>query len=438
MGEYSWKNGRETAFFGLHITGYLHAMSKNERIILFLLAGLHFTHILDFIIMMPLSNYLIPYFKITAFQFSILVASYSLSAFFSGLFIAIFIDRFDRKRSLVLAYLGFLIGTIACGFAPSYGLLLAARILAGLFGGIIGAQVLSIVADLFTYERRGRAMAAVMSAFAIASIAGVPLSLYFTNLFNFDWHVPFLMIGSVGLILIPLVIRFVPKMTDHIKPIEKRGHPMESLILVIKNRDQRSALLFAGLLMMGHFLIIPFINPYIEFNKGFSKDMIPMIYLIGGIASLFAALYLGRVSDRIGKLPVFLFSVFFSLFMVLLITRMPDVHYSVLLGFFALWFMLATGRAVTSQAMISEVVTAEQRGSFMSINGSVQQLGSGFASLIAGAIVITEPSGKILNYNWLGYLSAVVLMSSFFLARNLFRNLDRKNGMEAELLQKKS
>ncbi len=411
-------------------------MTNKERIILFLLAGLHFTHILDFIIMMPLSNYLIPYFKITAFQFSILVASYSISAFFSCLFIAIFIDRFDRKRSLVLAYIGFLIGTIACGLAPSYGLLLAARILAGLFGGIIGAQVLSIVADLFTYERRGRAMAAVMSAFAIASIAGVPLSLYFTNLFNFNWHVPFLMIGGVGLILIPLVIRYVPKMKDHIKPIDKRGHPMESLILVIKNHDQRSALLFAGLLMMGHFLIIPFINPYIEFNKGFSKSMIPMIYLIGGIASLFAALYLGRVSDRIGKLPVFLFSVFFSLFMVILITRMPDVHYSVLLGFFAIWFMLATGRAVTSQAMISEVVKAEQRGSFMSINGSVQQLGSGFASLIAGAIVITEPSGKILNYQWLGYLSAAVLMSSFFLARYLFRKLDKKNGIETQLLQK--
>ncbi len=411
-------------------------MTNKERIILFLLAGLHFTHILDFIIMMPLSNYLIPYFKITAFQFSILVASYSISAFFSGLFIALFIDRFDRKRSLVLAYIGFLIGTIACGLAPSYGLLLAARILAGLFGGIIGAQVLSIVADLFTYERRGRAMAAVMSAFAIASIAGVPLSLYFTNLFNFNWHVPFLMIGGVGLILIPFVIRYVPKMTDHIKPMEKRGHPMESLILVIKNREQRSALLFAGLLMMGHFLIIPFINPYIEFNKGFSKSMIPMIYLIGGIASLFAALYLGRVSDKIGKLPVFLFSVFFSLFMVILITRMPDVHYTVLLGFFALWFMLATGRAVTSQAMISEVVTAEQRGSFMSINGSIQQLGSGLASLTAGAIVITEPSGKILNYHWLGYLSAAVLMSSFFLGRQLFRKLDRKNGFEAQLLQK--
>ena len=371
-------------------------------------------------------------------QFSILVASYSISAFFSGLFIAIFIDRFDRKRSLVLAYIGFLTGTIACGLAPTYGLLLAARILAGLFGGIIGAQVLSIVADLFSYERRGRAMAAVMSAFAVASILGVPMSLYFTNLFKFNWHVPFLIIGGVGIVLLPFVIRFVPKMTNHIKSKDSISHPLQSLAIVIKNPDQRSALLFAGLLMMGHFLIIPFINPYIEFNKGFSKDMIPMIYLVGGLASLIAAFYLGRIADKIGKLPVFLFSVFFSLFMVILITGMPDVHYSVLLGFFAVWFMLATGRAVTSQAMISEVVKPEQRGSFMSINGSVQQLGSGIASLSAGAIVVTEPSGKILNYNWLGYLSAVVLMSSFFLARYLFRKLDRKNSFEAEILQKNS
>ncbi|MDZ4810534.1 MAG: MFS transporter [Bacteroidota bacterium] len=409
-------------------------MTKKERIILFLLAGLHFTHILDFIIMMPLSNYLMPYFKISAMQFSILVASYSISAFFSGLLIAIFIDRFDRKKALVLAYTGFLIGTIACGLAPTYGLLLAARILAGLFGGIIGAQVLSIVADLFSYERRGRAMAAVMSAFAIASILGVPLSLYFTNIFNFNWHVPFLIIGGVGIVLLPFVIRYVPEMTDHIQSKESISHPLQSLAIVIKNPDQRSALLFAGLLMMGHFLIIPFINPFIEFNKGFSKDMIPMIYLVGGIASLIAAFYLGRIADKIGKLPVFLFSVFFSIFMVILITRMPDVHYAVLLGFFAVWFMLATGRAVTSQAMISEVVKPEQRGSFMSVNGSVQQLGSGIASLSAGAIVVTEPSGKILNYNWLGYLSAVVLMASFFLARYLFRKLDKKNSFEAEQL----
>ncbi|HWR32601.1 MAG TPA: MFS transporter [Chitinophagaceae bacterium] len=412
-------------------------MTRNERIILFLLASLNFTHILDFMIMMPLSNYLIPYFKITAFQFSILVASYSVSAFISGLAIAMVIDKFDRKKSLLLAYTGFLIGTLACGFAPTYGLLLASRILAGLFGGIIGAQVLSIVADLFVYERRGRAMGAVMSAFAAASILGVPISLYLTNLFKFNWHVPFILIGSLGILFIPLVIRFVPKMTDHIRT-DSDDSPFSALLTVCKVPQQRSALIFSCLLMMGHFLIIPFINPYIEFNKGFSKDLIPMIYLFGGTASMIAAVLLGRVSDKAGKLPVFLWSVFFSLFMVLIITRMPNVHFSIVLCFFALWFMMATGRAITAQAMISEVVKSEQRGSFMSVNGSVQQLGSGLAALSAGAIVSTQKTGRIVNYEWLGYLSIFVLLSSMILGRFVFKKIDKTEievSSEEELLQ---
>ncbi|MGQ0739382.1 MAG: MFS transporter [Bacteroidota bacterium] len=400
-------------------------MTKQERIILFLLAGLNFTHILDFMIMMPLGNYLIPDLGISAFQFSMLVASYSVSAFFSGLAIAIFIDRFDRKKSLLIAYIGFLLGTLACGIAPTYGLLLGARILAGLFGGIIGAQVLSIVADLFTYERRGRAMGAVMSAFAAASILGVPLSLYMTNLFKLNWHIPFLLIGSLGIVFVPFIIRFIPSMTGHIKSKTAGSNIFDALVVVFKVPEQRSALIFSCLLMMGHFLIIPFINPYLEFNKGFSKDLTPMIYLAGGIASFAAALFLGRFSDKVGKLPVFSWSVFLSLPMVLIITAMPGVHFSVVLVFFAFWFMVATGRAITSQAMISEVVKAEQRGSFMSVNGSVQQLGSGIAALSAGAIVITEKSGKIHHYNWVGYLSILVLVGSLLLGRYIFKRLDK-------------
>jgi len=413
-------------------------MTLKERIILYILASLNFTHILDFIIMMPLSNYLIPYFKITAMQFSILVASYSVSAFFSGLIIAMVIDRFDRKRSLLIAYAGFLIGTIACGFAPTYGLLLAARIMAGLFGGIIGAQVLSIVADLFTYERRGRAMAVVMSAFAAASILGVPISLYLTNLFHFNWHIPFILIGSLGVLFVPLIIRYIPKMKGHIITLENSRSPFEALLNVFRVPAQRAALLFSALLMMGHFLIIPFINPYIEFNKGFSKEIIPMIYLFGGMASLVGALLLGRFSDKVGKLPIFLWSVFFSLFMVLIITRMPNVHFSIVLCFFALWFVLGTSRAITAQAMISEVVKSEQRGSFMSVNGSVQQLGSGLAALAAGTIVITEKSGKIHNYNWVGYLSIFVLLTSMILGHIIFKKIDKKQNdsiIESELLQ---
>ena len=144
-------------------------MTRKEKIILLLLASVNFTHILDFMIMMPLGNYLMPYFHISPKQFSFLVGSYPITAFVSGFSAAFFVDRFDRKKVLVFAFMGFLIGTLACGLAPSYGLLLAARILTGLFGGLIGAQVLSIVADLFGYERRGAATGAVMSSFAIAS-----------------------------------------------------------------------------------------------------------------------------------------------------------------------------------------------------------------------------------------------------------------------------
>jgi predicted MFS family arabinose efflux permease len=242
------------------------------------------------------------------------------------------------------------------------------------------------------------------------------------------------MIGGVGIVITPFVIRIIPKMRGHIQPSVLSVLPLESLSIVIRNSAQRSALLFSGLLMLGHFLIIPFINPYIEFNKGFSKDMIPMIYLVGGIASLISAIFLGRVADKIGKLRVFLYSVFFSLFMVLIITHLPDIHYALIIGFFSLWFMLATGRAITSQAMISEVVKPEQRGSFMSINGSIQQLGQGIAALLAGAIVLTERSGKILRYNWVGYLSAIVLTASFFLAYYLFRKLDKKNNLKLSVL----
>lgn len=413
-------------------------MTKKERTILILLAALNFTHILDFMIMMPLSNYLIPYFNITAFQFSILVGSYSIAAFFSGLAIAMFTDKFDRKKSLLFAYVGFVIGTVACGFAPTYGLLLAARIIAGLFGGIIGAQVLSIVADMFVYERRGRAMGIVMGGFAGASILGVPISLNLTNLFQKDWHVPFLLIGGLGIIFIPLILRVIPGMTSHIRKEDNKGSLFQALITVCKVPAQRSALIFSGLLMTGHFLIIPFINPYLEFNKGFSKDLIPWLYLVGGVASLLAALYLGKLADKKGKLVVFSVSVFLSLFMVIIITRLPNVPFAIVLLFFAIWFVVATGRIVTAQAMISEVVTPAQRGSFMSVNGSIQQLGSGIAALCAGAIVFTDKTGKIHNYNWVGYLSIFVLLISLLFGRSIFRKMETllpESEMEEELLQ---
>lgn len=404
-------------------------MNKNERIILFLLACINFTHILDFMILMPLGNYLMPYFNISTQQFSFLVGAYTFSAAISGFTAAFFVDGFDRKKVLLFAYIGFLLGTLACGLAPTFHLLLAARILAGLFGGLIGAQVLSIISDIFTYERRGKAMGAVMSAFAISSTIGVPFSLYLANIFS--WHTPFIFVAAVGVILIPLMQKYIPAIDHHLQNRKKKQSTFQALHLIKQDKNLILALLFSGLIMLGHFLIIPFINPYMEFNNGFSKQLTPMIYLVGGLASFIAANLLGRIADKYGKLNVFSICIFISLPLVIGVTHVPAIPFWIILMMFAFWFTAATGRGVTAQAMISNTITAENRGSFMSFNSSVQQLGTSFASILAGIIVTKENDGKLHHYNWLGYISVLVLLGCLFLGRYIFKE-DKTSSIQNE------
>lgn len=403
-------------------------MTSKERLMLILLAALNFTHILDFMIMMPLGNYLMPYFKISPQQFTFLVSSYTISAAVSGFAAAFFVDNYDRKKILLIAYLGFLIGTLACGLAPTFTLLFLSRTVAGIFGGLIGAQVLSIVADTFPYERRGMAMGTLMSAFSLASTFGVPFALYLANIFS--WHAPFLLVGSLGFILIPFLMRYIPSMTSHIHIGATHESKLASLTNVLKDKNQYRALIFSGLIMFGHFLIIPFINPYMEFNMGYSKSETPMVYLVGGVTSFVAANLLGRLSDLYGKLTIFSICVIVALPMVYAITHMPEIHFALILTIFGLWFSVATGRGVTSQAMVSQMVNPEHRGSFQSFNSSIQQLGTGLASLTAGYIVVKGEGDKILHYDWVGYLSISVLIVSLLLGRRIFKVIDTKPILE--------
>jgi predicted MFS family arabinose efflux permease len=293
---------------------------------------------------------------------------------------------------------------------------------AGLFGGLIGAQVLSIVSDIFPYQVRGKAMGTVMSAFALASTFGVPFSLYLANVFN--WNAPFILVAVIGFALVPLLMRFIPKMDFHLQNRSAKTSPFEALHVVVKEKKILLSLLFSGLIMMGHFLIIPFINPYMEFNNGYSKLETPLIYLAGGVAAFIAANVLGRVSDRVGKYKIFNICIFFSLPLVIIITHLPAVPIFLLLTIFAIWFALATGRGVTAQAMVSSVVAPEHRGSFMSFNSSIQQFGSGLASLLAGYLVDKAPDGKILHYPGLGYASVFILLGCLLLGRLLFKQSD--------------
>lgn len=392
-------------------------MERKERILLLLLAAINFTHILDFMIIMPLGNYLMPYFHISTQQFSMIVSAYSYAAFTTGIIAAFVIDKFDRKKSLLFGYSGFIVGTALCGFAPTYQFLIFARILAGLFGGLIGAQVLSIVADTFPYEKRGRAMGYLMAAFSVASVVGVPLSLYIANIFS--WHAPFLLVAILGVFIIPLNVKFIPPVRGHMKGAANRKL-LEAFQIIFSRNNALLALAFTALLFFGHFLVVPFLNPYMEFNVGFTKNEIPLIYVVGGTATLFSAPFFGKLADRKGKYIVFLLCSLLALPFIYFITNMPPIKFYFVLIATGLWFVMANGRSIASQAMISNVIESQYRGSFMSLNSSFQQLFVGSASFMAGLIVTNDPvTKKIFHFHWVGYLSIGVLVLTVLVGRHL-------------------
>jgi predicted MFS family arabinose efflux permease len=393
-------------------------MNNKERIILLLLAAINFTHILDFMIMMPLGNYLMPYFNISSQQFSMLVAAYTFSAGISGFMAAFFVDRFDRKKVLLVGYSGFLIGTLFCALSPTYAVLLLSRIVAGIFGGLIGAQVLSIVADLIPYERRGTAMGFIMAAFSVASVFGVPFSLYLSNIFN--WHGPFFFVAGMGVILLPFLIRYLPKMDGHLTANNRiKVSPLVLLKDISKNRNQVLALVLSSTIMLGHFMIIPFLNPFLEFNKGFSKSQTPVVYMVGGALTLFASPFLGKLADRIGKHRLFIMMALTATIPIAIITNLPSVPFYAVLVVTGFWFVVSSGRTIPAQALISNVVSSERRGSFLSINSSVQQISVGLASVIAGLVVVKLPNNTLENYQITGYISIVITLVSIFVVSKL-------------------
>lgn len=392
-------------------------MNSKERIILLLLATLNFTHILDFMIMMPLGNYLMPYFDISSQQFSMLVAAYTFSAGISGFLAAFFVDGFDRKKVLLFAYAGFLAGTLCCALSPTYWMLLTSRIVAGMFGGLIGAQVLSIVADIVPYERRASAMGMIMAAFSVASVFGVPFGLYVAN--HFNWHGPFVLVVLIGVLLLPFLIRYLPRMDHHLSTGKVKMRPQELLSGIVKDRNQLYALALSACLMMGHFMIIPFINPFMEFNMGFSKTQTPMIYMVGGALTLFSSPIIGRLADKVGKHRLFVILVLIGILPIAFITNLPAIPFYLVLCVTGFWFIVSSGRSIPAQAMISNVVPPERRGSFMSFNSSIQQLFVGVASVLAGFIVVKMPDNKILHYEITGYISIAIVLLSIVFAKAL-------------------
>lgn len=390
---------------------------NKEKALLYTLAVIQFSHITDFMILMPLGPRLMESFSIVPSQFALLVSAYTFSAGIFGFIGAFFIDRFDRKKLLMIMATGFALGTLTCGFSTSYYMLLFTRAFTGSFGGILSALILSIIGDVIPNERRASAMGLVMASFSLASVVGVPLGLYLATLS--DWHFPFLSLGVIALLTLIPIYRFIPKLSDHVVSNADRESPLQIIKNVVTSKNQLYALLFGIVLMFSHFSVVPFISPYLVTNVGFLDAELTYIYLIGGGLTIFTAPLIGKLADRFGRLKVFTIIVLLVTIPIFLLTNLTETPVPLVLIITSLFFVFGSGRMIPSTAMITSSVLPKNRGSFMSFNSACRQLTNGFAAYIGGLIITAGPDGLLQNYDVVGYIAIGMGILSLWIARKI-------------------
>lgn len=390
---------------------------QKERLLLWTLAAINFTHIVDFMILMPLGPQLMRIFQISPQEFGLLVSSYTLSAGVSSFFGAFILDKYDRRSILIWVFLGFLVGTLACALSPNYPFLLFSRILSGLFGGLTSALIFAIIGDAIPDQRRGRAMGLVMAAFSVASVVGVPFGLFIASLSN--WHAPFFFLALLAMIILGLIYKFVPSISVPQSEGNVKPNPLQVIRRVTNNGNQMRAISLTVMMMLGQFMVIPFLSPFMVANVGFSEIQLTYIYMAGGFFTVFTSPWVGRLTDKYGKVPIFTIFMSLNVIPIGIITHLGTTPIVLALLVSTLFFVTSNGRMVPAAALITGTAKAENRGSFLSFNSAVQQLSSGLASFLGGLILVEGTGGKLLNFEVIGYIAIVISLLCIPLIRRI-------------------
>jgi MFS transporter, DHA1 family, inner membrane transport protein len=384
----------------------------SERALLLLLAAVQFTHILDFMVIMPLGEQLMRELSIGPGKFSHLVAAYTISAGVVGLITAPFMDRFDRRKVLLIAYAGFFIGTLACAFSKTAEMLLVSRSICGAFGGVSGATIMAIVGDIVPPHRRASGMGIIMTAFAAAAALGVPFGLYLAQ--KFRWEMPFFLVAGMGVVVWLLIYVTLPPICAHLN--DTPVHHFKAFFELLRDANAGRALLFMCALVMGHFAIIPLLAPYLVANVGLPEDKLFLVYMVGGVCSALTAPLCGRLADKFGRLRVFAILIAVACGVTLWIAISGPLPVWAVLISAGLFFTFASGRFIPAQAIVSLAVPSQRRGSFMSLTSCTRDLTSGITSSIGGWIVTRSPAGQLINYDKLGWLAVAASLISLWLA----------------------
>ncbi len=371
-------------------------LTRRHWMLLLVLASVQFCHVLDFIIMVPLSPALEKSLGVDTREFGSLVASYGFSACITALLMSRWVDRFDRKRSLLVLFAGFIAGTFLCAIAPGFWVLLAGRIIAGAFGGVIGAAVLTIVGDAFPPARRATATGAVMSAFSAASIAGVPGGLFLAESFAISWRAPFLVLTFLSIALFVLAALAIPPIRGHLGGLNL---PIAFREVLLRPAHIRAyALMFA--LVCSSFVMMPFLPKFLTVNVGFLEANLKLMYVIGGVAALVSMNVIGRLADSYPRLIIFRVFAFLSLIPLFTLSVLPQgTSTAVVLLITTLVFVLSSARMVPAMAMITSASEPAHRGSFMSVNAAVQLFGTGVAPILASFLMPeAKPEEPLVGY----------------------------------------
>ena len=404
----------------LPFTGY-------QKFVVAVLAFLQFTIILDFMIISPLGAMLMPALNITPSQFGVVVSAYAFSAGIAGFLAAGFADRYDRKKLLLFFYCGFILGTLCCGLAPTFPLLLASRMVTGVFGGVVASVVFAIITDLFPIQMRGRVMGFIQTAFAASQILGLPAGLFLSNLWG--WHAPFLMIVGIGALAGIVIWKNLKPIDAHLK-LHVDHSPLHHLRMTMTNPKYILAFCTTALLSVGGYMLMPFGSAFTVHNLGISIEKLPMIYLINGLCSIFIGPLVGKAADTFGKFQTFAFGTFVSIVMVLIYTQLGVTPLPMVILVSTLMFVGVFSRMIPSQALMSAIPDPTSRGSFMAVSSSLQQIAGGFASVIAGLIVVQTADGTLLNFHLLGYVTVGVAIVALILMSFIHRNLKRAQNIE--------
>lgn len=401
---------------------------KSEKVLLISLAVIQFINTLNFLIIMPLGPQLIRSFEISTQQFGIIVSAYTFSASIFGIIGAFFLDKFDRKKALLTLLIGFTIGNLLCALAPTYIFLVIARVVAGAFGGVMGATVFAILGDAIPAERRGQATGMVMSGLALATVLGIPVGLTLANFFS--WHATFYFLIISAFIIAPVSFKVLPTMTDHLK--EKPNiNSLREIKDLLSEINHLKAFTLSILLTFGNFLILPYLSPYMISNMGLTEKDLPYIYFAGGFFTLFIAQIIGKLADKYGKRKIFIIMGLISIIPVLIITNLQLVSLFIVFITSSFLMIALTARVVPSTAIITGSMKPQYRGSFMSLNSSVQNMGSGLASVVSGMIISKSPDGHLLNYNYSGFLYIITMLTAIYLSTKL--NYEEKSSQTIDL-----